>query len=74
MKKALVFAGQGTHKRGMSLHLIADRESRPALACRQIDHNLRVGVLESAGEGFIRYSWRGCVFLWLQVVKDMIRV
>ena len=41
MKKALVFAGQGTHKRGMSLHLIADRESRPALACRQIDHNLR---------------------------------
>ena len=40
----------------------------------QIDHNLSVGVLEPAGEGFIRYSWRGCVFLWLQVVKDMIRV
>ena len=40
----------------------------------QIDHNLREGVLEAAGEGFIRYSWRGCVFLWLQVVKDMIRV
>ncbi len=40
----------------------------------QIDHNVRVGVLEPAGEGFIRYSWRGCVFLWFQVVKDMIRV
>ncbi len=40
----------------------------------QIDHNVRVGVLEPAGEGLIRYSWRGCVFLWFQVVKDMIRV
>ena len=40
----------------------------------QIDHNVSVGLLEPAGEGFIRYSWRGCVFLWLQVVKDMLRV
>lgn len=40
----------------------------------QIDHNVRVGLLEPAGEGFIRYSWRGCLFLWFQVVKDMIRV
>ena len=40
----------------------------------QIEHNVRVGVLEPAGEGFIRYSWRGCLFLWFQVVKDMIRV
>jgi hypothetical protein len=41
----------------------------------QIEHNLDTGVLEPAGEeGVIRYSWRGCVFLWLQVVKDMIRV
>ena len=41
---------------------------------QQIDHNLSVGVLEKAGEGLIRYTWRGCVFLWLQVVKDMLRV
>ncbi|MDB6140371.1 MAG: hypothetical protein JWO94_3443 [Verrucomicrobiaceae bacterium] len=40
----------------------------------QIEHNVRVGLLVPAGEGFIRYSWRGYVFLWLQVVKDMIRV
>ena len=40
----------------------------------QIDHNVKVGLLEPAGEGFIRYTWRGCLFLWIQVVKDMIRV
>ena len=40
----------------------------------QIEHNVTVGVLEPAGEGLIRYTWRGCAFLWLQVVKDMIRV
>ncbi len=40
----------------------------------QMAHNVKVGVLEPAGEGMARYSWRGCVFLWFQVVKDMIRV
>lgn len=41
----------------------------------QIQHNVKVGVLEPADEdGVFRYSWRGCVFLWLQVVKDMILV
>jgi hypothetical protein len=41
----------------------------------QIDHNLDTGLLEPTGEeGVIRYSWRGCIHLWLQVVKDMIRV
>ena len=41
----------------------------------QIQHNVTVGVLEPAGEdGIFRYSWRGCVFLWVQVVKDMILV
>ena len=41
----------------------------------QVAHNLDTGLLEPAGEeGFIRYSWRGCAHLWLQVVKDMIRV
>jgi hypothetical protein len=40
----------------------------------QVDHNLKVGVLEPAEDGLVRYSWRGCFFLWAQVVKDMIRV
>lgn len=42
---------------------------------QQIQHNVKVGVLEPAGEdGIFRYSWRGCIFLWVQVVKDMILV
>lgn len=40
----------------------------------QIDHNLAQGLIEPLGEGEFRYSWRGCWFLWLQVVKDMLRV
>ncbi len=40
----------------------------------QIDHNITIGVIEPAGEGVFRYSWRGCFYLWFQVVKDMIRV
>ena len=42
----------------------------------QMEHNVQVGVLEPAGEGddTLRYTWRGCFYLWLQVVKDMIRV
>jgi hypothetical protein len=41
---------------------------------QQIQHNVSIGVLEPAGEDVFRYTWRGCWFLWLQVVKDMMRV
>jgi hypothetical protein len=41
---------------------------------QQITHNLDAGVIvRTEGEKF-RYSWRGCFFLWCQVVKDMLRV
>ena len=42
----------------------------------QIQHNVKVGVLtlSSEGENIFRYTWRGYVFLWMQIVKDMIRV
>ena len=40
----------------------------------QIAHNLSEGVLEATGDGMTRYTWRGCFFLWCQVVKDMILV
>lgn len=40
----------------------------------QVDHNLSTGLIESVGDGKFRYSWRGCFYLWCQVVKDMIRV
>lgn len=40
----------------------------------QINHNISARIIEPVGNGLFRYSWRGCVFLWVQVVKDMIRV
>ncbi len=41
---------------------------------QQVDHNLRAGVIVRADEEHFRYSWRGYLFLWFQVIKDMIRV
>ena len=40
----------------------------------QINHNLTAGVIIREGADHFRYSWRGCFYLWFQVVKDMIRV
>lgn len=40
---------------------------------QQIDHNLLTGVIVREGEQHFRYSWRGCFYLWFQVVKEMIR-
>jgi hypothetical protein len=40
----------------------------------QIDHNMERGLIEEAGEGKFRYSWRGCLFLWVQLVKEMVKV
>ncbi len=41
---------------------------------KQVDHNLHEGVIIRADDDHFRYSWRGCFFLWFQVLKDMIRV
>lgn len=39
----------------------------------QIEHNLSAGVLTPAGEGEVRYSWRGLFFLWVQFLRDLLR-
>lgn len=51
------------------LHSSIERDMRG-----QIDHNISVGLIEPTDNGLFRYSWRGCFFLWFQVIKDMIRV
>ena len=48
---------------------IAEREMR-----NQIDHNLDSGLIRLSGNGTFRYSWRGLFFLWLQALKDMVRL
>ena len=39
----------------------------------QIQHNVAVGVLTPAGDGAVRYSWRGLFFIWLQFLRDLVR-
>lgn len=38
----------------------------------QINHNVHAGLIEQAEEGQLRYSWRGCFFLWFQAVKELL--
>lgn len=40
----------------------------------QIDYNLKKGLIKLTGESHFRYSLRGLVFLWRQIVKDIIRL
>lgn len=39
----------------------------------QMQHNLREGLLEREGEEHGRYSWRGMLFLWWQVLREFFR-
>jgi len=41
---------------------------------RQISHNLACGVLKRDGKNLIRYSARGLLFLWLQFLRDLVRL
>jgi len=40
----------------------------------QISHNLTTGLLRRNAEGEIRYSWRGLMFVWLQFLRDSVRL
>ena len=39
----------------------------------QITHNISAGLLLPLGEGTVRYSWRGLLFIWLQFLRDFVR-
>jgi hypothetical protein len=41
---------------------------------RQVDHNLKSGIIRLTGDGHFQYSRRGLLFLWCQFIKDMIRL
>lgn len=41
---------------------------------RQISHNLDLGLLAKVGEDRIRYSARGMLFLWVQFLRDLVRL
>ncbi len=41
---------------------------------RQIAHNLARGLLLPVDEEMVRYSWRGMLFIWLQFLRDFVRL
>lgn len=40
----------------------------------QITHNIALGLLARDGEHFIRYTTRGMFYLWLQFLRDLVRL
>ena len=40
----------------------------------QVTHNIAQGVLTKTAEGLIRYSWRGLFFIWVQFLRDLVRL
>ena len=40
----------------------------------QIAHNVEKGVLKSANEKEVKYSWRGMIYLWCQFLLDLVRL
>ena len=39
----------------------------------QMEHNVACGLLTHSADGWVRYSWRGCFFLWTQFLRDLLR-
>ena len=40
----------------------------------QVVYNIGKGVLKRTDEGQIRYSWRGLFFIWIQCLRDIVRL
>jgi len=40
----------------------------------QIAHNIDEGVLKETGDGEVKYSWRGMLYLWCQFLIDLVRL
>jgi len=38
----------------------------------QVDHNEQCGLLLKIETGLVRYTWKGCFFLWLQYLREVL--
>ncbi len=71
--------GQSLHEQGRDpaqLRPVEPQQVRTAVEHDlevQMQHNLHEGLLQAADEGHGRYSWRGMVYLWFQVLRDIFR-
>lgn len=41
---------------------------------KQVEHNLRIGLLRADEDNLGRYSWRGLFYLWGKVLRDILRI
>jgi len=41
---------------------------------KQIAHNIAVGLLLPMEAGTVRYSWRGLLYIWVQFLRDFVRI
>ena len=41
---------------------------------RQIAHNVTAGILQKDPDGAIRYTWRGLWYIWVQLLRDFVRL
>jgi hypothetical protein len=39
----------------------------------QLEHNEQCGVLLKTDNGLVRYTWKGCFFLWFQYLREVLR-
>ena len=40
----------------------------------QVDHNEQCGVLLKIDADLMRYTWKGCLFLWFQYLREVLRL
>ena len=73
-------AAEKSNKRKVALEDLADldpdtmqQEIQKDLRA-QINHNIATGVLTQNAAGEIRYSWRGMFFIWVQFLRDLVRL
>ena len=50
-----------------AVHVLVEQD-----AAALVSHNLKCGVLAHGDEGMVRYTLRGCWFLWTQFIRDLI--
>lgn len=66
--------------RGVTVKDVLEKTSEETVATMQnemqtqIAHNIRVGLIRRDGENFIRYTVRGMFYLWLQFLRDLVRL
>ena len=74
-----------SHRLFLASHLVHDedldetnpdrlQEQLQGEQSRQIAHNVTAGILRKDPDGAIRYTWRGLWYIWVQLLRDFVRL